>query len=165
MASSIGSPNETTPSPSPRRTGADIGKVKVVVGAVVVDGTVVVDVLDVVVVDSAAVVVVAIDAVGAWVMAVETDRGPVAAVSLVPVDAEAQPSKTTTAIVATRTMLRTFATPTRCLPQPTTGIRHHPYNIGHPRHRRHKWQTTRPDRLRLQMVIAARRRERLHVLA
>jgi len=36
MASSIGSANETTPSPSPRRTRADTGNVDVVAGAVVV---------------------------------------------------------------------------------------------------------------------------------
>ena len=56
-----------------------------------------------------AVVVVAIDLVGGWVVTVETDCGPVVVVSLASVVAEEQLSKTTTAMVATaatRTMLR-----------------------------------------------------------
>jgi hypothetical protein len=68
-----------------------------------------------VVVESATVVVVAIDVAGGRVVTVDTDCGPVAVVSLVSVDTEVQPSKTTTASAATtvtRTMLRFFTAPT-----------------------------------------------------
>jgi hypothetical protein len=67
----------------------------------------------------------------------------VVVVSLVSVDVEVQPTKTTAmAAAATRTMLRPFAPPSRCLFHPIAGIRHHPYTIGNRRHL-HKRQTPR----------------------
>ena len=99
MTSSTGSPNETMPSPSPRRTRADGGNVEGVAIEVVVE--------------SATVVVVAIDVAGGRVVTVDTDCGTVAVVSLVSVDTEVQPTRTTTAIAATtatRDTLLPFAT-------------------------------------------------------
>ena len=137
MASSIGSPNETSPSPSfwstnPGSTGGSgVASEVEVLGAM----SVVVDEVNAVV-ESATVVVVAIDVVGARVVTVETDCEAVAVVSLVSVEAEVQPSKTTATATtaATRTTLGPSATPTQGLPRPITGIRHHLYNIDNPHH-------------------------------